>query len=73
MAARRQSTKKRHVGRAAVASPERLLEQALEEGLLDTFPASDAVAVVQPYPKEAGHKHLAEAEPANRDSKQPPA
>jgi hypothetical protein len=26
------------------------LEQALEEGLRDTFPASDAVSVVQPAP-----------------------
>jgi shikimate kinase len=28
------------------------LEKALEEGLLGTFPASDAVAVVQPAPLE---------------------
>ena len=26
------------------------LEQALEEGLLETFPASDAISVVQPAP-----------------------
>jgi hypothetical protein len=28
------------------------LEKALEEGLRETFPASDAVAVVQPAPPE---------------------
>jgi hypothetical protein len=28
------------------------LEQALEEGLEDTFPASDAIAVVQPAPPD---------------------
>jgi hypothetical protein len=31
---------------------ERDLEKALEEGLRETFPASDAVAVVQPAPPE---------------------
>jgi hypothetical protein len=30
----------------------RRLERALEEGLEDTFPASDAIAVVQPAPLE---------------------
>jgi hypothetical protein len=30
------------------------LEQALEEGLQETFPASDAVSVVQPAPR--GHR-----------------
>jgi hypothetical protein len=33
------------------------LEKALEEGLRETFPASDAVAVVQPAPPEAHHKY----------------
>ena len=33
------------------------LEQALEEGLQDTFPASDAVSVVQPAPPAPrGHR-----------------
>jgi hypothetical protein len=30
------------------------LEQALEEGLRETFPASDAVSVVQPAPPHHG-------------------
>jgi hypothetical protein len=29
------------------------LEAALEEGLKDTFPASDAVAVIQPVPERS--------------------
>ena len=29
------------------------LEAALEEGLKDTFPASDAVAVIQPAPERS--------------------
>jgi hypothetical protein len=33
------------------------LEKALEEGLRETFPASDAVAVVQPTPPEPHHKY----------------
>jgi hypothetical protein len=34
----------------------RLLDEALEEGLKDTFPASDAVSVTQPSPsKEDRH------------------
>jgi hypothetical protein len=64
MATRRRNTGKRPAERATAR--ERLLEQALEEGLLDTFPASDAVAVVQPRPMEPDHKRLA-AEAANRD------
>jgi hypothetical protein len=66
MAAGHQNTQRRTLQRAAAR--ERLLEQALEEGLLDTFPASDAVAVVQPRPPEPDYKHLAtEAESSNRD------
>jgi nicotinate phosphoribosyltransferase len=30
------------------------LERALEEGLKETFPASDAVAVTEPAPKRPG-------------------
>ena len=36
--------------KAAKEIEKRLLEQALEEGLEDTFPASDAVNVAQPPP-----------------------
>jgi hypothetical protein len=31
----------------------RRLEAALEEGLKDTFPASDAIAVIQPAPERS--------------------
>lgn len=33
----------------------RQLEEALEEGLEETFPASDSVNVVQPPPSKADH------------------
>ncbi len=33
----------------------RRLEEALEEGLEETFPASDAVSVAQPPPSKEGH------------------
>lgn len=33
----------------------RQLEQALEEGLEETFPGSDAVNVTQPPPSKADH------------------
>jgi hypothetical protein len=33
----------------------RRLEQALEEGLRETFPASDPVSVTQPAPSKADH------------------
>jgi ABC-type uncharacterized transport system ATPase component len=33
------------------------LEKALEEGLRETFPASDAVAVVQPAPPEPHYNY----------------
>ena len=33
----------------------RQLDQALEEGLQETFPASDPVNVIQPAPSKADH------------------
>jgi hypothetical protein len=41
----------------------RRLELALEEGLKDTFPASDAVAVTQPVPERT---ILSDVEPVTR-------
>jgi hypothetical protein len=43
---RRSGSKKRRVE----DSEKRRLEEALEEGLVETFPASDAVSVAQPTP-----------------------
>jgi hypothetical protein len=37
---------------AAKANQKRELEQALDQGLLETFPGSDAVSVVQPAPSK---------------------
>jgi hypothetical protein len=37
------------------STEKRRLEQALEEGLRETFPASDAVSVTQPAPSKADH------------------
>ncbi len=37
------------------AAEQRQLEQALEEGLEETFPASDPVNVTQPPPSKADH------------------
>src|SRR3954451_17936274 len=49
-------------GRAAMTRPKpdddaekRQLEEALEEGLEETFPASDPVNVTQPPPSKADH------------------
>jgi hypothetical protein len=36
-------------------SEKRRLDQALEEGLKETFPASDPVSVTQPPPSKADH------------------
>jgi hypothetical protein len=57
MKPRRKSTSKQKQRRshsAARPSDQRreLLERALEEGLVETFPASDPVAAVQPLPLE---------------------
>jgi hypothetical protein len=37
------------------AAEKRLLEEALEEGLEETFPGSDPVNVTQPAPSKADH------------------
>jgi hypothetical protein len=37
------------------ATEKRRLEQALEEGLEETFPGSDPVNVIQPPPSKADH------------------
>src|SRR6266480_7463585 len=37
------------------------LEQALEEGLQETFPASDAVSVIQPAPPEPRYNNASES------------
>jgi len=75
MVMRHRGTQKRRPGGPAAASRERerLLEQALDEGLLETFPASDPVAIVQPSPAEPDDKDFAEPGPAHRDSKRHPA
>jgi hypothetical protein len=45
------------VGRDSSADHEekRRLDDALEEGLQQTFPASDAVSVIQPTPTKGDH------------------
>jgi hypothetical protein len=43
----------RTTGRPDEAAEQRQLEQALEEGLEETFPASDPVNVTQPPPSKA--------------------
>jgi hypothetical protein len=43
-----ENAKKREQRRAADEARRRRLEKALEEGLEETFPASDAVSVTQP-------------------------
>ena len=37
------------------------LEKALEEGLQETFPASDAVSVIQPAPPEPRYNNASES------------
>ena len=47
------------VGRKAGEKSEdekRQLDEALDEGLLGTFPASDPVSVTQPSPSKADHR-----------------
>jgi hypothetical protein len=41
--------------RQAEAAEKRQLDQALEEGLEETFPGSDPVNVIQPAPSKADH------------------
>ena len=45
----------RTTGRPDDEAEQRQLEQALEEGLEETFPASDPVNVTQPPPSKADH------------------
>jgi hypothetical protein len=40
---------------AAESAEKRRLEEALEQGLKDTFPASDPVSVTQPSPTKGDH------------------
>jgi hypothetical protein len=40
----------KRVPRAVTESRKHALEQALDEGLMETFPGSDPVSVVQPAP-----------------------
>jgi hypothetical protein len=47
----------RSVPKDTKSAEKRLLDQALEEGLKDTFPASDPVNVIQPPPSK-GDLHL---------------
>ena len=41
--------------KAATAAEKRRLDEALEEGLEETFPASDPVNVTQPAPSRGDH------------------
>lgn len=41
--------------KVAEGTEKRLLDQALEEGLEETFPGSDPVNVTQPPPSKADH------------------
>ena len=42
------------------------LERALEEGLQETFPASDAVAVTEPAPTPPGNGFISRSKSSNR-------
>ena len=50
---------------SSIAEERRSLEQALDEGLRETFPASDPVSVTQPTPSR--HDKKAEREPEAAD------
>jgi hypothetical protein len=45
----------RPASKPADAAEKRQLDEALEEGLEETFPASDPVNVTQPPPSKADH------------------
>jgi hypothetical protein len=45
----------RSVAKETKSAEKRLLDQALEEGLEETFPASDPVNVTQPPPSKGDH------------------
>ena len=47
-------TKRR--GRSGTRAKRRKLEESLEQGLEDSFPASDPVNVTQPVPKGRGER-----------------
>ncbi|WP_291868736.1 hypothetical protein [Bradyrhizobium sp.] len=48
-------TRPRSPANDAKAAEKRRLDRALEEGLKETFPASDSVNVTQPPPSKADH------------------
>ena len=48
-------TRPRSDSKHAKGAEKRRLDQALEEGLEETFPASDPVNVTQPPPSKADH------------------
>ncbi len=48
-------TRPRSARNAAETAEKRRLDQALEEGLEETFPGSDSVNVTQPPPSKADH------------------
>ncbi|MGO4712268.1 hypothetical protein [Bradyrhizobium sp. 2TAF24] len=51
-------------GKRAAQAHKAALDQALEEGLEETFPGSDPVSVVQPAPtRDAGRKAAPKAAP----------
>ena len=41
--------------KGAKSAEKRRLDEALEEGLEETFPGSDSVSVIQPAPSKADH------------------
>ena len=49
-------TRPRSARNAAEAAEKRRLDRALEEGLEETFPASDSVNVTQPPPSKADRR-----------------
>jgi hypothetical protein len=55
MAARSRTTVKKERQSQPHPVYDRAREQALEEGLLDTFPASDPISVIQPGPAEPNY------------------
>jgi nicotinate phosphoribosyltransferase len=55
---------KREQGRRDEEDRMQKLEQALDEGLLGTFPASDPVSVTQPAPSKPGKGSKREPEKA---------
>jgi hypothetical protein len=58
MATRNRTTVNKTTQPAAKLVRNEAREQALEEGLLETFPASDPVAVLQPGPAQSDYDRL---------------